>query len=61
MPQPYRSQILDHLGLVAGMFDELDTSAVIDQTFRRRHQGPGLFNRGFWDHLLYRSLLLSVR
>ena len=22
-PQPYRMQLLDHLGLVAGMFDEL--------------------------------------
>jgi transposase len=31
MPQPYRSQILDHLGLVAGMFDELGIGAVIDQ------------------------------
>jgi transposase len=31
MPQPYRSQILDHLGLVAGMFDELGIGAVLDQ------------------------------
>ena len=31
MPQPYRSQILDHLGLVAGMFDELGIGTVIDQ------------------------------
>jgi transposase len=31
MPPPYRSQILDHLGLVAGMFDELGIAAVIDQ------------------------------
>lgn len=33
MPQQpvYRSQILDHLGLVAGMFDELGISEVIDQ------------------------------
>jgi transposase len=31
MPQPYRSQVLDHLGLVAGMFDELGVGAVIDQ------------------------------
>jgi transposase len=30
MPQPYRSQSLDHLGLVAGMFDELGIGAVID-------------------------------
>ena len=27
----YRSQVLDHLGLVAGMFDELGISEVIDQ------------------------------
>jgi hypothetical protein len=28
---PYRSQVLDHLGLVAGMFDELGMGDVIDQ------------------------------
>ena len=28
---PYRSQVLDHLGLVAGMFDELGLGDVIDQ------------------------------
>jgi Domain of unknown function (DUF4277) len=31
MPQPYRSQSLEHLGLVAGMFEELGIGAVIDQ------------------------------
>jgi len=31
----YRSQILDHLGLVAGMFDELGIGAVIDQATRQ--------------------------
>jgi transposase len=35
MPQPYRSQSLDHLGLVAGMFDELCIGAVIDQATRQ--------------------------
>ena len=35
MPQPYRSQILDHLGLVAAMFDELGICAVIDQATRQ--------------------------
>jgi transposase len=30
-PQPYRPQVLDHLGLVAGMFDELGIAAVIDK------------------------------
>ena len=31
MPQTYRSQILDHLGLVAGMFNELGIAEVIDK------------------------------
>jgi transposase len=31
MPQPYRRQIVDHLGLVAGMFDDLGIADVIDQ------------------------------
>jgi transposase len=35
MPHPYRSQILDHLGLVAGMFDELGIGEVIDRATRR--------------------------
>src|ERR671933_1437241 len=30
-PQPYRTLILDHLGLVAGMFEELGITEVIDQ------------------------------
>jgi transposase len=30
MPQTYHSQILDHLGLVAGMFEELAIAEVID-------------------------------
>jgi transposase len=30
-PHSYRSQVLDHLGLVAGMFDELGIGEVIDQ------------------------------
>ena len=29
-PQPYRTQIFDHLGLVAGMFDELGIAEIID-------------------------------
>lgn len=28
---PYRSQTLDHLGLVAGMFDELGMREVLDR------------------------------
>src|SRR5262245_41159332 len=34
MPHPYRSQILDHLGLVAGMFDALGIGEVIDRATR---------------------------
>src|SRR5215510_6618115 len=30
-PQPYRTQVLDHLGLVAGMFEELGITEVMDQ------------------------------
>src|SRR4029434_3433017 len=30
-PQSYRTQSLDHLGLVAGMFEELGIPEVIDQ------------------------------
>src|ERR671924_2089124 len=30
-PQPYRTQVLDHLGLVAGMVNELGIAEVIDQ------------------------------
>jgi len=33
----YRSQVLDHLGLVAGMFDELGIGDVLDQA---THQNP---------------------
>jgi transposase len=35
----YRSQILDHLGLVAGMFEELGIGDVLDQA---THQNPEL-------------------
>ena len=39
LPKPplYRTQILDHLGLVAGMFDELGIGDVIDHA---THQNP---------------------
>ena len=30
-PQPYCTQLLDHLGLVAGRFEELGIAEVIDQ------------------------------
>ena len=35
----YRSQVLDHLGLVAGMFNELGIGDVIDQA---THPNPEL-------------------
>jgi transposase len=30
-PQPYRTQVFDHLGLGAGMFEELGSTEVIDR------------------------------
>jgi transposase len=30
-PQSYRTQVLDHLGLVAGMFEELGITETVDQ------------------------------
>ena len=38
-PQSYRTQILDHLGLVAGMFEELGITEVIDKATQ---QDPGM-------------------
>ena len=35
MPQTYHSQMLDHLGLVAGMCDELGITEVIDQATKQ--------------------------
>ena len=35
-PQPYRTQVLDHLGLVAGMFEELGITEVIDRAHEAR-------------------------
>src|ERR671925_1086951 len=37
MEQTYRSQTLDHLGLVAGMFDELGLGDILDHA---THQNP---------------------
>ena len=34
-PQPYRPQVLDHLGLVAGMFEELGITEVIDRATKQ--------------------------
>ena len=38
MPHCYRSQLLDHLGLVAGMFDELGLGEVIDRAPRHHSE-----------------------
>ena len=38
-PQPYRTQVLDHLGLVAGMFEELGITEVLD---RATKQAPAM-------------------
>jgi transposase len=38
-PQSYRTQILDHLGLIAGMFEELGITEVIDKATQ---QDPGM-------------------
>jgi hypothetical protein len=35
MHQPYCSEILDHLGLVAGMFEELGIGEVIDRATKQ--------------------------
>ena len=32
MPRLYRTEILDHRGLVAGMYDELGLGEVLDRT-----------------------------
>jgi transposase len=34
-PQPYRTQVLDHLGLIAGMFEELGITEVIDRATKQ--------------------------
>ena len=46
MPHPYRSQILDHLGLVAGMFDELGIGEVIDRA-TRHHPETRIVTTGY--------------
>src|ERR671931_924580 len=40
MPQPYRSQILDHLGLGAGMYNELCIGAVLYQGTQHNPEMP---------------------
>jgi transposase len=42
----YRRQVLDHLGLVAGMFDELGLGDVLD---RATHQHPEMRDLTVWE------------
>ena len=62
-PPPYRTQLLDHLGLVAGMFAALGLTEVSDQATQHnpaRRLGPagpavtamGLNGLGFRNHQL---------
>jgi transposase len=64
MPPSYRSQILDHLGLVAAMFDELGIGEVIDRATRHQPEtrivttgdavkAMVLNGLGFVNHQLY--------
>src|SRR4030095_4551593 len=63
-PQPYRPQVLAHLGLVAGMFEELGITEVIDRATQQDPEmrifsaGPAvtamvLNGLGFLNHQLY--------
>jgi hypothetical protein len=51
MEQTYRSQIFDHLGLVAGMCDELGIGDVIDNATQ---QNPDMRD-GSVANLLFRA------
>jgi transposase len=64
MPQTYHSYILDHLGLVAGMFEELGSAEVIDQATQQNPEmrlvtagqavkAMALNGRGFVNQQLY--------
>jgi transposase len=61
---PYRRQVLDHLGLVAGMFDELGIGDVLDQATKHNPEmrdltvgeavkAMGLNGLGFINQALY--------
>jgi transposase len=62
--RPYRSQVLDHLGLVAGMFDELGIGEVLDHATQQNPEMRDLTvgeavkamvlnGLGFANHALY--------
>lgn len=63
-PQIYNSKVLDHLGLVSGMFDELGLGELIDQLIPQNHEKRNvsvgqavkamvLNGLGFMNHALY--------
>src|SRR4029453_8020367 len=63
-PPPYRTQVLDHLGLVAGMFDELGIAEVIEKAIQQNAEmrlvpageavkAMGLNGLGFVNQQLY--------
>jgi uncharacterized protein DUF4277 len=71
-PQPYRTQVFDHLGLVAGMFEELGITEVIDTATQQDPEmrivtaghavtAMVLNGLGFINHQLYRSCTSSLR
>ena len=51
MPRPHRSQILNHLGLVAGMFGELGMGDVMDQA-TQQHPDTRMVTVERWLQLL---------
>lgn len=64
MHRPYRSEILDHLGLVAGMYDELGIGDVLDRAMQHSPEtrlvtvgnavkAMALNGLGFVHHQLY--------
>ena len=46
----YQSQVLDHLGLVAGMFNELGIREVIDRTIPQDMPKYKLPIKGGWNY-----------
>jgi hypothetical protein len=48
MSQPYESKILDHLGLVAGMYDELEIGrGISDSQHRQPYRADPQATQGF--------------
>jgi hypothetical protein len=60
-PQPYRTQVLDHLGLVAGMFEELGITEVIDRATKQDPDAQFITvcRRSKWSKYFTNSPLLA--